>query len=92
MDFSFDCEKVLSCKNQEDKIATLSSSSVSKMNQTFITGNLNSNQKGICEILDRMGEASSKVIFLLNSYKCYYQAQGLGTIITTAQKFFGSDN
>ena len=69
MQFSFDCEKALSIQQSSDKIAILKSTSYAKLTHPMHSSSMSFYQKNVVEILDKMGEASSRVdIYYLISY------------------------
>ncbi|CDW81278.1 alpha-tubulin n-acetyltransferase [Stylonychia lemnae] len=83
MEFQFDCEKALKAldmnsTNSPDGIRILDSSHFQKLSHPLYSSQVSFKQNNMATILDRMGEASSK-------------AQGLGAVITTAQKFFSAE-
>ena len=71
MEFPFDCEKVLSINPNSDKIAILDSQSYSKLVHPTYSSSMSNYQRNLSDILDKMGEASSKV--QLNSDRCRHK-------------------
>ena len=65
MEFPFDCEKALDCQankySNNDGIVVLESAKFSNLTHPMLTTQLSYKQKNLADILDRMGEASSKV-------------------------------
>jgi hypothetical protein len=85
MEFSFDCEKVLSISSSSaDKIAILDSSNLTKFIHPMYSSSLSNSTRNLSDILDRMGEASSKVInqFLQHIIKIGIRSRGCNNYIT----------
>jgi hypothetical protein len=62
MEFMFDCEKALDCGPlSSDNIVILDSNKFQKLSHPMLSTQLSYKQKNLADILDRMGEASSKV-------------------------------
>jgi hypothetical protein len=64
MDFMFDCSKALDStplNTSEDNIVCLDSNKFQKLSHPMLSTQLTFKQKNMADIIDRMGEASSKV-------------------------------
>eukprot|EP00347_Sterkiella_histriomuscorum_P008197 403346009 len=80
MEFNIDCEKILGVTiSDPENIVVLDSNKFQKLAHPMHSSSLSYKQNNLAGILDRMGEASAK-------------AQMLGAPITSAQKFFTSEN
>jgi len=86
MEFPFDCEKTL---GTNDSIVVLDSNRFSHLSHPFYERQMPASASNLARIIDTLGEASSKVMKFCYSLA---QAQGLSTVITSASKFFSSEN